>query len=324
MSRRASAGRAGGRGGGPAPPGGLSAGRPPVLVSACLLGEKVRYDGGDKRDAFLSGALGRFVEYVPVCPEVGCGLPVPREPMRLAGERGAPRLVTVATGSDHTRRMARFTAARLRELDGVRLCGYVCKKGSPSCGLGAGLFATAFAKRFPFVGAEDEDRLRDPVRREMFVERLFTMHRFHDAVGRGRSRGALVAFHADHEMLLLAHGRRVCAEMGRLVAGGSALSAATLFTRYRELLARALALRPTRAKRCDMLLRIAGRLKRDLPAAGKRALRERIDRYRRGEAPFAGPLAFIRRGAQRCEGADLARQAVLDPHPEELGLLDHV
>ncbi len=324
MPVTSSAAGPGGRGGGRVRPGGPPAGRARVLVSACLLGQKVRYDGGHKRDAFLADALARFVEYVPVCPEVGCGLPVPREPMRLAGDRPAPRLVTAATGIDHTARMARFTAARLRALDRLGLCGYACKSGSPSCGIGAGLFTTAFLERFPFLPAAEEGDLRDPDLREMFVERIFTMMRFRDAVGRGRSRGALVAFHTDHKLLLLAHGRTAYAEMGRLVARANALPAATLLARYRELLAAALAMRPTRAKRCDVLLHMAGYFKRDLSAAGKRALQERIARYRRGEAPLAVPLAFIRRRARRYEVAYLARQAVLDPHPAALGLLNHV
>ncbi len=315
---------AGGPGGGPVPPGGPPAGPVRVLVSACLLGQRVRYDGGHKRDAFLADALARFVDYVPVCPEVGCGLPVPREPMRLAGARSAPRLVAVATGADHTARMTRFTAARLRELARAGLCGYACKSGSPSCGIGAGLFTTAFVGRFPFVPAAEDAELRDPVRREMFVAGIFTMARFHDAAGRGRSRAALGAFHADHELLLRAHGRQAWAELGRLVARANALPAAALFARYRELLAKALALRPTRAKRCDVLLRMAGRLGPDLPAAGQRALRERIARYRRGDVSFAVPVALIRRCVSRYEVASLARQAVLAPHPAELGLLDHV
>ncbi len=304
--------------------GGHGGGTPRVLVSACLLGENVRYDGGHKRDRFLAAALGRFVEYVPVCPEVECGLPVPREPMRLAGDRSSPRLVTIATGADHTARMARFTAARLRALARPGLCGYVCKSGSPSCGIRAGLFTTAFAKRFPFVPAVEERDLRDPAAREAFVERIFAMKRFDDAVGRGRSRGALVAFHTDHKLLLLAHGRQAYAEMGRLVARANALPAATLVARYRELLANALALRPTRAARCDVLLHMAGYFKRDLSAAGKRALHERIARYRRGEAPLAVPLRLIRQCARQYDVAYLERQAILDPHPAELGLLDHV
>lgn len=53
-----------------------------VGISTCLLGENVRYDGQHKRDRYLTDTLGQYMEYVPVCPEVACGLGVPREPLR--------------------------------------------------------------------------------------------------------------------------------------------------------------------------------------------------------------------------------------------------
>lgn len=310
------------RAGFPAP--GATAGPPRILVSACLLGEKVRYDGGHKRDAFLAGKLRRFVEYVPVCPEVGCGLPVPREPMRLAGNRSAPRLVTVETGIDHTGRMTRFAAARLRDLARHGVCGYVCKGGSPSCGMAAGLFTRAFAERFPFLPVVEEGRLREPGLREMFVENVFTMKRFRDAAERRRDRGTLVAFHTDHKLLLLARGRPAYTGLGRLVARAKELPAEELFARYRELLGQALALRPTRAKRSDVLMHMMGHFRRELSAAGKRELLELIARYRRGLVPLSAPMAFVRDCVRRYGVPYLARQAVLDPHPAELMLLAHV
>ncbi len=300
------------------PSGGTSPGPVRVLISSCLLGEKVRYDGGHKRDPFLAETLRRFVGYVPICPEVECGLPVPREAMRLAGDPAAPRLVTVGTGVDHTERMARFAAARLRDLAPHDLCGYVCKRGSPSCGMKAGLFTKAFVERFPFVPVEEEGRLQAPAMREMFVEKVFTLKRFRDAVGLGRSRGALVAFHTDHKLLILSHGRTVYAEMGRLVARAKELSAGTLIARYRELLMKALALRATPAKRSDVLIHMMGHFKRDLSAAGKRELLELIARYRLGREPLVAPMTLIRRYVRQYDVSYLARQAVLDPYPAEL------
>jgi uncharacterized protein YbbK (DUF523 family) len=144
-----------------------------VLISACLLGEKVRYDGGHKRDPFLIGTLGPFVEWVRVCPEVDCGLPVPREAMRLAGEPKHPLLVAVGTGIDHTERMERWAIARLEELSGLDLRGYICKKDSPSCGMDpAGVFTRMFIERFPHLPAEEEVRLADPARCGRFLRRV--------------------------------------------------------------------------------------------------------------------------------------------------------
>ena len=144
-----------------------------ILVSACLLGEKVRYDGGHKRDLFLIGTLGPFVEWVRICPEVDCGLPVPREAMRLVGDPKSPRMVEGKTGIDHTDRMERWAKARLDELSGLDLCGYICKKDSPSCGMEpAGVFTRMVTGRFPCLPAEEEGRLADPVTCERFLQRV--------------------------------------------------------------------------------------------------------------------------------------------------------
>lgn len=144
-----------------------------ILVSACLLGEKVRYDGGHKRDPFMLDTLGTFIEWVRVCPEVDCGLPVPREAMRLVGDPRHPRLVTNMTGIDHTERMERWAAARLEELSRLDLCGYICKKDSPSCGMEpVGVFTRLFIERFPHLPVEEEGRLADPVMRERFIQRF--------------------------------------------------------------------------------------------------------------------------------------------------------
>ncbi|MBI5905919.1 MAG: DUF523 domain-containing protein [Deltaproteobacteria bacterium] len=148
-----------------------------ILVSACLLGEKVRYDGGHKRDAFLADTLGKSVEFVPVCPEVECGLPVPREPMRLSGDTAVPRLLGIETGCDYTDRMTRWTTGKIADLAPLGLRGYVCKKRSPSCGTGDGLFTKSFRERFRTLPVIDEAHLRDPALRAAFLERIFGIPR---------------------------------------------------------------------------------------------------------------------------------------------------
>ena len=161
-------------------------------VSACLLGEEIRYDGQHKLDRFIRDTLGQYVEFVPVCPEVECGLGIPREPMRLVGDPQAPRLVTVRTGIDHTERMLAWARKRVKELESENLCGYVFKSTSPSCGMarvkvydrngvpkntGVGLFARAFMDHFPLLPVEEEGRLHDPKLRETFVESVTTLMR---------------------------------------------------------------------------------------------------------------------------------------------------
>ena len=161
-------------------------------ISTCLLGERVRYDGGHKRDYYLCDVLGQYVEYVPVCPEVECGLSIPREAMHLVGDPSSPRLLTVHTRIDHTERMLSWARKRLDELESAELCGFIFKSKSPSSGMervkvynakgvaekkGVGLFARAFMDRFPLLPVEEERRLNDPQLRENFIEAIFAFKR---------------------------------------------------------------------------------------------------------------------------------------------------
>ena len=206
-------------------------GRIRLGVSACLLGERVRYDGGHKRDRFLTDVLGDFVEWVPVCPEVEIGLGTPRDAIRLVGREAAPRLVVERTGEDLTARMTRFAeakAAALRELD-----GYVLKRASPTCGLhrvrvygedgvlrgaGRGLFAAALTRHLPLLPVEEEGRLTDPAIRENFIERVFAAARWRTFVAARPGAAALVAFHTAQKLAVLAHSPPHYARLGRLVA----------------------------------------------------------------------------------------------------------
>ena len=311
-----------------------------VLVSACLLGEKVRYDGGHKRDLFLNESLGPFVEWVRVCPEVDCGLPVPREAMRLVGDPKHPRLVTNKTGIDHTERMERWAEARLEELSGLDLCGYICKKDSPSSGMervkvygtgdgipartGAGVFTRMFMERFPRIPVEEEGRLTDPVLREMFIERVFCLRRFRDLFARPLSRGALVDFHTDHKMLLLSHDRGHYEEMGRLVAGAKSVPIETLYRNYGEIFMASLAHKATPKKCADVLMHMIGHFKNMLSSDEKQELLYIIDQYRRRLVPLVVPVTLVRHYVRKYGVAYLARQVFLNPHPVELMLRNHV
>ncbi|MDR3578413.1 MAG: DUF523 domain-containing protein [Oryzomonas sp.] len=158
-----------------------------VGVSSCLLGERVRYDGGHKHAPAITGCLGRFFRFVPVCPETGCGMPTPREAMRLEGDPDAPRLVTHQSRIDLTDQMLAWCRLKVKELEGVDLCGFILKSNSPSCGLfrvkihndgkatknGSGLFAVAVVGHFPLLPVEEEGRLNARCCREEFIERVF-------------------------------------------------------------------------------------------------------------------------------------------------------
>lgn len=312
-------------------------------VSACLLGERVRYDGGHKRDVFLTDVLGPFIEWVPVCPEVEIGLGTPRDTIRLVGREGAPRLVVERTGADLTGRMTRYAEAKAAELEG--LDGYVLKRASPTCGLfrvrvygddgglrgaGRGLYAATLTRRLPLLPVEEEGRLNDPALRENFIERVFAAARWRSFAETRPGAGELVAFHTAQKLAVLAHSPAHYARLGRLVAdagrrlgrGRSPRSGALV--EYGALLMEALAVRATRARHVNVLQHVAGFFKRDLEPGDRVELATVVDEYRRGLIPLVVPLTLVRHHVRRLGLTYLANQVYLDPHPKELMLRNHV
>jgi uncharacterized protein YbgA (DUF1722 family)/uncharacterized protein YbbK (DUF523 family) len=311
---------------------------PRLGISTCLLGEKVRYDGTAKRDPFLTDTFGRFVEWVPVCPEVECGLPVPREAMHLAGDPESPRLVTIRTGIDHTGRMKRWAGRRLRELAREDLAGYVFKARSPSSGMervrvydesdrpsgvGVGLWAREFMERFPLLPAEDEGRLHDPAIRENFIERVFALRRYRDAMRPRRSRRALVGFQASHKLQLMAHAPALQKEMGRLVANSKEARGSELYAAYEEMLMRALRLHATPGRNANVLQHALGYFKRDLSPDEKQETLQVIGDYRNGHVPLIVPVTLLNHYVRKYGVDYLASQSYFHPHPVELKLRNH-
>ena len=206
-----------------------------IGISQCLLGERVRYDGGHTKDPFLTNTFGRYVEYIPICPEVECGLGVPRESMRLVGDPESPRLITFRTNKDLTDLMLKWAGKRVRALEKEDLCGFIFKSNSPSSGMervkvynhkgvplkkGVGMFAGVFMRHFPLIPVEEDGRLHDPKLRENFIERIFVMLRWRKLQSQKQRVGLLVDFHSRNKLLLLSHSEKHYRMMEKLVGGG--------------------------------------------------------------------------------------------------------
>jgi len=308
-------------------------------ISHCLLGAEVRFDGGHKRDNFLTEVLGSYVEWVPVCPEVEAGLATPREAMRLVGDSHHPRLVTIKSGTDHTRAVQMMAEHRIQELEDLDLSGYVFKKDSPSCGMervriyhehgmpgrnGVGLFARAFIDQFPLIPVEEEGRLCDPTLRENFIERVFCYRRWQDLVQSGVTRQALVQFHTIHKYLLLAHHPQQYQALGRLVGQAHEHRPKELVQRYGELFMKALAVKATVRKQVNVLQHILGYFKDRLGASEKAELLGLIGDYHRGLTPLVVPLTLIKHYVRIFDVSYIRDQVYLNPHPKELMLRNHV
>ena len=313
--------------------------RPKLGISSCLLGENVRYDGGHKLDRYLKDAVGKFVNWLPVCPEVECGLPVPREAMHLVGNPASPRLVTRSTGIDHTQRMQDWSEVRLSQLEKENLCGFVFKSKSPSSGMqgvkvydergipskkGIGLFARAFMDRFPQMPVEDDGRLNDAQLRENFIERIFVYQRWQDFIGNDGSAAGLVSFHTDHKLLIMAHSPKQLSELGKLVAQVKDFKAAELHHRYLVTLIAALKLIATVKKNVNVLQHIMGYFKKQLTMDEKQELLAVIDNYHRELIPLIVPITLLNHYVRKYNEPYLKRQYYLNPHPIELMLRNHV
>lgn len=309
-----------------------------IGVSRCLLGELVRYDGGHRRDPFLTDVLGQYVEWVPICPEAEAGMGTPREPMQLVGDPRKPRLVTIETGRDMSKSLDLYTERKLVLLEQEDVSGYIFKKNSPSCGIGQvpvinrqgkqvrtgiGLFARAFMKRFPLAPVEDEGRLGDPAIRENFVERVFCYRRLQDLIRTGMTKQALVRFHTVHKYLLLAHSPQHYAALSRLVGHAKQYRPKELSAKYGNLFMQTLAARTTVRKHVTILHHLAGYFLRKLETQEKVELLGTIAEYRRGRTPLVIPLTLIKHYSHKFGVDDLRDQAYLNPHPSELMLRNH-
>ena len=307
-------------------------------VSSCLLGEKVRYDGGHKLDPYLTEILGRYVEWVPVCPEVEYGLPVPREAMRLTGDPDAPRLLTARAGVDHTAGMLQWAGIRLQALENEELCGFIFKSRSPSSGMkgvkvyppsgipthrGVGIFARAFMERFRLMPTEEDGRLHDPTLRENFIERIVVFKRWKEFQKSGGSTRALIDFHAHHKLLILSHSPKHYTALGRLVAHTVDYRQEELHAAYLQTLMEGLKLIATPKKNANVMQHLMGYFKRRLSADEKQELLEVIEQYRNGLIPLIVPIVLLGHYVRKYRELYLARQHYLNPHPAELMLRNH-
>ena len=308
-------------------------------VSACLLGRPVRFDGGDKRDTFLTEALARFVDWVPVCPEEEAGLGTPREAMRLVHHGGAERLVAVRSQRDLTDTLTDFAVTRVPQLIALNLDGFVLKKDSPSCGLtrvkvysahgvpartGRGVFAAALCAALPTLPVEDEGRLHDPAIRENFFERVYAFRRVRRLLKDGTRVGHLVQFHTQHKLQLLAHSPAQYTTLGRLVAHERATAPERVRADYGRAFTTALTTIVTRARHVNVLQHTAGYFRRVLSPAARRDVAAAIVDYQRSLTPLVVPLRLIEHYARLHDVGYLCNQTYLNPYPHELMLRNHV
>ena len=303
----------------------------PVGISACLLGETVRFDGGHKRLAFAVEQLAPFVRFEPICPEMAIGLPTPRPALRLIKKQHHVALRHSNDDSiDVTEREQRIAALQ-------HLCGYIVCAKSPSCGMervrlydengsgarksGVGLFTAELLRQMPWLPVEEDGRLNDATLRENFVERVYALYELNMLWRKGLSRGGLIAFHSRYKLSLLAHSQQEYRELGRFVAGIDKWDSLEAFTlEYRSRLMKLLAHKATRRNHTNVLMHVQGYFRNHLSSAQRQELAQLIDRYRQGVQPLLAPITLLKHYMAEYPDRYLADQRYFEPYPEALRL----
>jgi len=307
----------------------------PVGVSSCLIGEKVRFDGGHKQNRYLLDTLGRYFSFRPFCPEMAIGLGVPRETIRLVavgdaveaiGNRNAGLNVTAAL----------IDCAEQQSSWHREIFGYVVKKDSPSCGMervrvyhgeqpqrnGAGLYTQTMMRNFPNLPIEEEGRLGDPVLRESFVKRVFIYRRWRDMTDGGLDWGALTDFHARHKLILYSHDQERGRRLGRELSDAHREAVTDYAPRYLDELMSILRIYARRSNHAKVLEHIRGYLKQDLDRDDKQELTDSIENYRLGRLPLIVPITLLRHHFRKHPNRYIERSYYMQPHPDELMLLN--
>ena len=306
-----------------------------IGISSCLIGEKVRFDGGHKQNRYILDTLGAYFRFRPFCPEMAIGLGVPRETIRLVEIDGK----TEAIGNKNTH--LNFTQPLIQIAEDQahwqrQVLGYIVKKDSPSCGMervrlyrgdharrdGVGLYTATLMRNFPTLPVEEEGRLGDPVLRESFIKRVFINKRWHDLEEAGLDWASLTDFHARHKLILYSHDQNLGRELGRELAAAHSQPVESYAPRYFAQLMNILKIYAKRSNHVNVLEHIRGYLKKDLDKSDKQELTDSIENYRRGLLPLIVPITLLRHHFRRNPDPYIERSYYLQPHPDELMLLN--
>jgi uncharacterized protein YbgA (DUF1722 family)/uncharacterized protein YbbK (DUF523 family) len=311
--------------------------KPLLGLSSCLVGERVRFDSGHKKNAYVTGVLGDYFEFAPFCPEVEIGLGIPREPIRL-----------VTVGDEVRCRGTRNSELDVTdELDAValaqkhwheKLSGYILKKDSPSCGMervkvynesmptkkGVGIYAKRLMENCPNLPVEEEGRLEDAHLRENFIQRVYVYHRWQTMCKTELSISSLQEFHAKHKYIFMSHDQLEARELGSLLAIKSTTDLAELSETYIKKAMQLLKKIASKKNHTNTLHHLQGYLKKYLDSGDKAELKDVIANYKEGLLPLIVPITLLRHHFRRFPNEYIRKSYYMSAHPGELMLLNSI
>ena len=310
-----------------------------IAISSCLVGNKVRYDGGHKRSKYCLDVMSDWFDYTPICPEMGIGMPTPRPPIHLVETDKNIRVKMVDDHSidvtDELKSFAQRTLADIRNIS-----GYVVIRNSPSCGMqrvkvyhengnpanqsSSGTYIGEIMRLRPELPVEEEGRLSDPKLRENFINRVFAYHEWQSMVLNQPTLKNLVAFHSRYKYLIMAHSYQAYKDLGRLVANDGSRHIHQIIAEYEQLLMQTLKKIASSKSHSNVLYHILGYLKRDISSDAKKELVKVIEQYRSGVITLIVPITLINHYISQFDSEYISNQAYLNPHPIELGLRNYL
>ena len=309
--------------------------KPKLGISACLMGDEVRFNGGHKESQLCTRELTQYFEFVTACPEVAIGMGIPREPIRLVGDAQSPQAVgSVNRELNVTQSLADYGVRMAEEFSDI--CGYIFMQKSPSCGLervkvyrengapvdggGRGIYAQAFCERHPDLPVEEDGRLNDAVLRENFITRVFAYAAWQDLLKAGVTRRSLTEFHSRYKYQLMANDPVQYKVLGKLLGSMGRSDPNEIAPRYFSALMAALKKPATRRTHTNVLQHICGYLKKTLSAADKHEIQQLIGQYHQGIVPLIVPLTLLKHHFRQHPDPYVALQVYMQPHPENLSL----
>ncbi|MGF7118659.1 YbgA family protein [Methanobacterium oryzae] len=304
--------------------------KPRVIISKCIGFEACRYNGLIIKSDFVE-KLKDFVDFYPICPEVEIGLGVPRDPIRIIELEDELRLYQPSTELDLTEKMKKFIDEFLDNVHDID--GFILKNRSPSCGIKAvkvyqgfgnsrtkskpGFFGNAVLERFSYLAIEDEGRLRNLKIREIFLTKLYTLAGFRK-VKESRNLNALIKFHSDNKMLLMAYNQENMRKMGRIISNHDNKPFDDLISKYESLIHDSILDPPQNTANINVLMHAMGYFKNEIISGEKSFFLDSIEKYRKGIYPLFVCLNILKSWIIRFNNEYLGEQTFFEPYPEEL------
>jgi len=305
-----------------------------IAISSCLLGNKVRYDGQDKCNKFITNLLAKYATFIPFCPE-DLAFGTPRESMRLVDANGKIRVVSNKDSKDFTAKLQECIKAEIVRIQKEDICAIIFKSKSPSCGFKSaklylpnghpidktdGVFTFTCKEYFSHLPMEEEARLIDPWLRENFIMHIFSLERFKKFQKEAKGFNELVLFHTKNKFLLQSKSEQLYRELGLIVANSKKLPFDEAVSNYEQIYKQTVKKMSSIQKTHNVLEHMAGFFKNCSSKGELALLRLMIEQYANNLVPLITPVSAILLLAHKYKIEYLLNQTFLQPYPKDLAL----